>query len=88
MLYNEKPMNSNHHFKIILADDHALVRKGIRRVIEADPNLKVVGEASDGIELLEILAQSNPHPDLVVCDIAMPRLRGLEDEAGDRISNR
>ena len=71
-------MTTDHLYKIILADDHALVRKGIRRVIEADPHLQVIGEASDGLELLEILEKIQPQPDLVVCDIAMPRLRGLE----------
>jgi DNA-binding NarL/FixJ family response regulator len=71
-------MNANHRYKIVLADDHALVRKGIRRVIEEDPDLQVVGEAGDGMELLELLEKLQSHPDLVVCDIAMPRLRGLE----------
>ena len=71
-------MTTDHLYKIILADDHALVRKGIRRVIEADPHLQVIGEACDGLELLEILEKIQPQPDLVVCDIAMPRLRGLE----------
>src|SRR5512135_3352723 len=69
-------MNSNHRYRIILADDHALVRKGIRKILETDPHLQVIGEAGDGLELLEILEKVQP--DLVVCDIAMPRLRGLE----------
>lgn len=71
-------MKSDHRYRIILADDHALVRKGIKRVIEEDPNLQVIGEASDGVELLKLLEQSTLQPHLVVCDIAMPRLRGLE----------
>ncbi|MCX5890130.1 MAG: response regulator transcription factor [Deltaproteobacteria bacterium] len=71
-------MTFNHPYKIILADDHALVRKGIKRVIEEDLDLQVIGEAGDGLELLEILESLQPQPDLVVCDIAMPRLRGLE----------
>ncbi len=69
-------MNGYHFYKIILADDHALVRQGIRKIIEEDGNLKVVGEAGDGMELLEIL--KTIHPDLVIVDITMPRLRGLE----------
>ncbi|MGA9821662.1 MAG: response regulator transcription factor [Desulfobaccales bacterium] len=69
-------MNRDHHYRIVLADDHALVRQGIRKIIEEDSSLKVVGEAGDGVELLEILKTS--HPDLVIIDIAMPRLRGLE----------
>jgi DNA-binding NarL/FixJ family response regulator len=71
-------MGPDHLYKIILADDHALVRKGIKRVIEEDPHLQVIGEVGDGLELLEILEKIQPQPDLVVCDIAMPRLRGLE----------
>jgi DNA-binding NarL/FixJ family response regulator len=63
-------------YKIVLADDHALVRLGIRKIIEEDGNLKVVGEAGDGMELLEIL--ETIRPDLVIVDIGMPRLRGLE----------
>jgi len=69
-------MTSNHLYKIVLADDHVLVRQGIKRIIEEDSGMKVVGEAGDGLELLELLEKI--HPDLVVCDIAMPRLRGLE----------
>jgi DNA-binding NarL/FixJ family response regulator len=71
-----KAVNSNHQYKIILADDHALVRRGIKKLIEEDGNLKVIGEAGDGLELLDLLEKI--HPDLVVLDIAMPRLRGLE----------
>jgi DNA-binding NarL/FixJ family response regulator len=69
-------MNSNHHYKIVLADDHVLVRRGVKKIIEEDSRLKVIGEASDGLELLELLEKVKP--DLVVCDIAMPRLRGLD----------
>jgi DNA-binding NarL/FixJ family response regulator len=69
-------MHGDHFYKIILADDHALVRQGVRKIIEEDGNLEVVGEAGDGMELLEIL--KTIQPDLVIVDIAMPRLRGLE----------
>jgi DNA-binding NarL/FixJ family response regulator len=60
---------------IILADDHVLVRQGIRRIIEEDPSLKVVDEAGDGQEVLELFQKSIP--DLVILDISMPRLGGL-----------
>ena len=63
-------------YKIVLADDHALVRQGIRKIIEEHGDLEVVGEAGDGMELLEIL--KTIRPDLVIVDIGMPRLRGLE----------
>ena len=76
-------MTSNHLYKIVLADDHRLVRQGIKRIIEADGQMKVIGEANDGVELLELLEEV--HPDLVICDIAMPRMRGLE--AAQRVKN-
>jgi len=63
-------------FRIILADDHALFREGIKRILQDDPNLTVIGEAGDGLELLDLLEQSTP--DLVILDISMPRLQGLE----------
>ena len=64
------------NYRIILADDHVLIRQGLRRLIEEDPELQVVDEAGDGLELLEILEKSSP--DMVIIDINMPRLRGLE----------
>jgi DNA-binding NarL/FixJ family response regulator len=63
-------------YRIILADDHILVRKGIKRIIQEDGNMEVVAEAGDGLELLELLQKITP--DLVILDISMPRLRGLE----------
>ena len=63
-------------YKIILADDHVLMREGLKRIIQEDPELQVVDEAGDGVELLEILEKSTP--DMVIIDINMPRLRGLE----------
>jgi len=64
------------HYKIILTDDHVLVRKGLKRIIQEDPELLVVDEAGDGLELLEILEKSTP--DMVIIDINMPRLGGLQ----------
>lgn len=61
---------------IILADDHVLVRQGIRRIIEEDSSLEVIGEAGDGQEVLELLKKSTPN--LVILDISMPRLGGFE----------
>src|SRR5271157_1852763 len=78
-----KTMGLNHTYKIVLADDHALVRRGIKKIIEENNGMKVIGEAGDGLELLEILEKI--HPELVVVDIAMPRLRGLE--AARRVKN-
>jgi DNA-binding NarL/FixJ family response regulator len=67
-----------------LADDHALVRRGIRKVIEEQPGFRVIDEAKDGIELLEKLAAVCP--DLAIIDISMPRMRGLE--AAEHIKQR
>jgi DNA-binding NarL/FixJ family response regulator len=63
-------------YSIVLAEDHALVREGIKSLIENTPGLKVVGEADDGIALLRLLNRIQPR--LVILDIAMPGLRGLE----------
>lgn len=63
-------------YTIVLADDHALFRQGVRKIIEEVEGLQVVGEANDGLELLELLKKQDPH--LVILDISMPNLRGLE----------
>jgi len=60
----------------VLADDHVLVRQGLKRIINGTGDLAVVGEASDGLELLELLGKVSP--DMVILDISMPRLRGIE----------
>lgn len=62
--------------RILLADDHALVRRGVRLILENEPDLTVVAEADDGAEALA-LARAH-RPDLAVLDIAMPRLTGLQ----------
>ena len=61
---------------IVLADDHVMFRKGVKRIIEETPGLEVVGEANDGLELLRLLKTQEPK--LVLLDISMPHLRGLE----------
>jgi DNA-binding NarL/FixJ family response regulator len=63
-------------FKILLADDHVMFRRGIKSLIQGMDNVEVVGEAGDGLELLKLLKEINPH--LVILDISMPKLRGLE----------
>ncbi|QRN94468.1 response regulator transcription factor [Archangium violaceum] len=62
--------------RIILADDHAMVREGLRGLLALTPDLCVVGEASDGYEALRLVATLDP--DLVLMDVRMPRLGGLE----------
>ncbi|MYX38607.1 MULTISPECIES: response regulator transcription factor [Streptomycetaceae] len=62
--------------RILLADDHALVRRGVRMILDDEPDLTVVAEAGDGAEAIE---QARAHElDLAVLDIAMPRLTGLQ----------
>ena len=62
--------------RVLLADDHTLVRAGLRKLLEAIPDLEVVGEAEDGLALLALAEALQP--DLVLLDIAMPHLNGLE----------
>jgi DNA-binding NarL/FixJ family response regulator len=62
--------------RILLADDHHLVRRGVRLILDSEPDLTVVAEAGDGTEAIE--AARTHHPDLAVLDIAMPRLTGLQ----------
>ncbi|GGM69779.1 DNA-binding response regulator [Thermopolyspora flexuosa] len=62
--------------RILLADDHALVRRGVRLILDGEPDLTVVAEAGDGAEAIE---QARAHrPDLAILDIAMPRMTGLQ----------
>ncbi len=62
--------------RLLVADDHALVRAGIRAFLERIPNIEVVAEASDGREVVDLVAKQQP--DIVLMDIAMPGLNGLE----------
>jgi DNA-binding NarL/FixJ family response regulator len=69
--------------RILLADDHALVRRGLRLILDAEPDLTVVAEAADGAEAIEACAEG---VDLAILDIAMPRMTGLQ--AAREISRR
>ena len=62
--------------KIILADDHALVRDGIRALLEEESDLEVIGEVSNGLEALEMVSKNAP--DVLIIDIRMPELGGIE----------
>jgi DNA-binding NarL/FixJ family response regulator len=61
---------------VLIADDHSIVREGVRRLIEAESDIDLCGEASDGRELLEQVEKHRPH--VVIIDISMPHLGGLE----------
>lgn len=62
--------------RILLADDHALVRRGVRLILDNEPDLTVVAEAGDGAEAIS--KAKSERPDLAILDIAMPRLTGLQ----------
>jgi two-component system, NarL family, response regulator NreC len=62
--------------RLLLADDHAIVRRGLRSLLECEPSLEVVAEAADGMEALRLAAEHKP--DLLIVDIGMPRLNGIE----------
>lgn len=62
--------------RLLIADDHPMVREGLRAMLEREPDLEVVGEAEDGREALEICHQFRP--DLVLMDVRMPQMDGLE----------
>ena len=63
-------------YNIVLADDHAMFREGIRKIIERIDDVFISGEVNDGLELLDFLKRSCP--ELVILDLSMPNLRGLE----------
>jgi two-component system nitrate/nitrite response regulator NarL len=62
--------------RIAIADDHPIFRDGLRRLLESESNLQVVGEASDGRQALDLV--SHAKPDILLLDMAMPNLPGLE----------
>src|SRR5579863_865213 len=66
----------NQTIRIVIADDHPIFRDGLRRLLETEPDLKVIGEASDGAEAVKLTRQLKP--ELLLLDLAMPRHPGLE----------
>ena len=61
---------------VVLADDHALVRRGLEQLLDADPGIEVVGIAANGLEAVRVVAET--HPDVVLMDLQMPELDGVE----------
>ena len=62
--------------RVLLADDHGIVRRGLRSLIETQPDFKVVAEAGDGLEALKLCDEHQP--DTLILDIAMPKMNGIE----------
>ncbi|MBV8553486.1 MAG: response regulator transcription factor [Acidobacteriaceae bacterium] len=66
----------NNVVKVLLADDHTIVRQGLKLILAAHPDLEVVGEAANGKEAIELAQKLRP--DIVVMDVAMPEVNGIE----------
>ncbi len=62
--------------RIVLADDHAVVRQGFKMILDAQPDMEIVGEAANGREAIELAEQLRP--EIIVMDVAMPELNGIE----------
>src|SRR5664280_2180094 len=77
----ERPnrMGQQHHheaIKVLLVDDHTILRQGIHALLAREPDIDVVGEASDGLEALDQVSRLKPH--VVIMDLVMPHMNGLE----------
>ncbi|MBF4473211.1 response regulator transcription factor [Flavobacterium sp. HJJ] len=68
----------NKTIKIILVDDEVLFRKGISFLLSGEKNIEVLFEASNGLELMDFLKSGNPKPDIIIMDLKMPLLNGIE----------
>lgn len=62
--------------KILLADDHSMIREGIKQLLELDPNFTVIGQAGDGLECIRLLQRELP--DILLLDVNMPKMNGID----------
>jgi len=68
----------SHKQNIILADDEVLIRKGIKNILELENNFEVIFEANNGVELLDYLKKTTIRPDIILMDMRMPELNGID----------
>ncbi len=71
-------MKTERPYRVVIADDHVMFRNGLKRILADKPELEVVGEASDGQELIQLLSLIPVIPDMAIVDISMPNLNGIE----------
>ena len=76
LMTSAKSLDQGRKIRVILADDHAVVRQGIANLISDEPDIEVVGQAADGQEAVELAARLLP--DVILMDVSMPRLNGVE----------
>lgn len=74
--FSSEPRPESSRTRILLVDDHPLIRQALRNILEKEPGLEVIGEAANGQEAIEIALESRP--DVVIMDISMPVLSGIE----------
>ena len=76
-MYHRPPMEeSAPTINIVISDDHALFREGLRKLLEAEPGISIVGEAVDGEETVKLVGELKPH--ILLLDLSLPKLSGLE----------